>query len=127
MAGYDFVIIDNEHACHSNPNFLHLIRAAEIREIAPIVRVPGPVVEDHFKKALDMGASGVLVPNIYTKEDAERSVRYSKYAPIGNRGCCPFLRSNLYGTKYGTVDYYPKSNDEVSTILLFETKESAAP
>mgnify|MGYP005801207551 CR=1 FL=1 len=126
MAGYDFVIIDNEHACHSNPNFLHLIRAAEIREIAPIVRVPGPVVEDHFKKALDMGASGVLVPNIYTKEDAERSVRYSKYAPIGNRGCCPFLRSNLYGTKYGTVDYYPKSNDEVSTILLFETKESVA-
>lgn len=124
MAGYDFVIIDNEHGCHANPNFLHLIRAAEVRKIAPIIRVPGPDIEDHFKKALDMGASGVLVPNIYTKEDAEKCVRFSKFAPVGNRGCCPFLRSNYYGEKYGSIQYYSKSNEEVCTILLFETKEA---
>lgn len=124
MAGFDFVIIDNEHGCHANPNFLHLIRAAEIRNIAPIIRVPGPDVEDHFKKALDMGASGVLVPNIYDREDAELCVRYSKFAPLGNRGCCPFLRSNYYGDKYGSIDYYAKSNEEVCTILLFETAQA---
>lgn len=124
LAGFDFVIIDNEHGCHTNPNLNALVRAAEVRNMAPIIRVPGPYVEDYIKKALDMGASGILVPNITNREDAELSVRYSKFAPLGNRGCCPYLRSNYYGTKYGTIDYYAEANDEVTTILLIENIEA---
>lgn len=124
LAGFDFVIIDNEHNCHSNPDMLHLLRAAEVRHIAPIIRVPGADYEDHIKKALDAGASGIMVPNVRTKEDAEKVVRFSKYAPLGRRGCCAYLRHNYYGLRHGTVDVYSKSNDEVLSILLIENTEA---
>lgn len=120
LSGFDFVIIDDEHGCHNNPNKLDLVRAAENSDIIPIFRVPGFSYEDSIKKVLDIGASGILVPNISNKEDAEQAVRYSKYAPIGNRGACPYLRSNNYGTKYGITDYYSKSNEEVTIIFLIE-------
>lgn len=124
LAGFDFVIIDNEHGCHSNPDLNALVRAAEVRKMAPVIRVPGPYVEDYIKKALDMGASGILIPNVCNKEEAELSVRYSKFSPLGNRGCCPYLRSNYYGTKYGTINYYDEANNEVATILLMENVEA---
>lgn len=124
MVGFDFIIIDNEHGCHNNPNFVDMIRTAESADIVPIVRVPGPQLEDPIKKVLDMGASGILVPNVYNREDVERVVRYSRFAPVGKRGCCPYLRSNNYALKYGTVDYYEKANEEVTVILLIENKEA---
>lgn len=124
IAGFDFIIIDNEHGCHKNPNWLELVRTAEACNILPIIRVPGANYEDLIKKSLDMGAAGILVPNINCKEDAETAVRYSKYAPIGKRGACPYVRANCYEYKYGTVDYYQKANEEVTVIALIESTEA---
>lgn len=124
MVGFDFVIIDNEHGCHNSPSLVDTVRTAESANIAPIIRVPNPHFEDPIKKALDMGASGVLVPNVETAEDAAQAVRYSKFAPLGKRGCCPYLRSNNYSLKYGTVDYYQKANEEVTTMILLECTEA---
>ena len=123
ITGFDFIILDGEHGFSDNPSYVNLIRAAEAADIMPIVRVPGSWDEASFKRFLDAGASGVLVPNVDTKEDAEKAVRYSKFAPIGKRGCCPFYRSNDFGEKYGHTDYYQKSNEEVTTMLLIESKE----
>jgi len=124
MVGFDFIIIDNEHGCHNNPSFIDLVRTAESADIVPIIRVPGPCHEDPIKKALDMGAAGILVPNVSNREDVELVVKYSRFAPVGKRGCCPYLRSNNYSLKYGTIDYYPKSNDEVTVILLIENVDA---
>ena len=120
LSGYDFVIIDDEHGCHNNPNKLELIRAAENSDIVPIFRVPGFSYEDSIKKILDMGSGGILVPNISNKTEAEQAIRYSKYAPIGNRGACPYVRSNNYGTKYNVIEYYDKANEEVTVMFLIE-------
>ncbi len=124
MVGFDFIILDNEHGCHNSPSLVDCVRTAESALIPPIVRVPGPVVEDFIKKALDMGAAGVLVPNVANREQALLAVRYSKFAPIGNRGACPYLRSNDYALKYGTEDYYTRANAEVSLILLIENQDA---
>jgi len=120
LSGYDFVIIDEEHNCHTNPNKLELIRAAENANIIPIFRVPGFSYEDSIKKVLDMGAGGILVPNISSKEEGMQAIKYSKFAPIGNRGACPFVRANDYGYKYGEIEYYQKANEEVTIIFLIE-------
>jgi len=120
LSGYEFVIIDDEHGCHNNPNKLDLVRAAENSNTIPIFRVPGYNYEDSIKKVLDIGSGGILVPNISCKADAELAIRYAKYAPVGNRGACPYIRANNYGTKYSVTDYYAKANDEVTVIFLIE-------
>ncbi len=120
LSGYEFIIIDDEHGCHNNPDKLELVRAAENADIIPIFRVPSFSYEDSIKKVLDIGSGGILVPNITCKADGELAIRYSKYAPIGNRGACPYVRANNYGTKYGVIDYYSKANEEVTIIFLIE-------
>ena len=124
LSGFDFVIIDDEHGCHNNPNKLELVRTAENAGIVPIFRVPGFSFEDSIKKVLDMGAGGILVPNISTRSEAEQAICHSKFPPIGKRGACPYKRSNDYGAKYGLRDYYARSNEEVSVMFLIENTQA---
>lgn len=120
LSGFEFVIIDDEHGCHNNPNKLELVRAAENVDIAPVFRVPGFSYEDSIKKALDIGSSGILVPNISCRAEGEQAIRYAKFPPIGKRGACPYVRANNYGTKYSMTEYYFKSNEEVTIMFLIE-------
>lgn len=122
--GFDFVIIDNEHGCGNNPSFIDFIRSAEAADIVPIFRVPSPHNEDSIKKVLDSGGAGVLVPNVKMKEDVEAAVMYSKFAPLGNRGACPYVRANQYILKHGTSDYYGKENDDVTLMVLIENVDA---
>lgn len=118
--GFDFVIIDMEHGPFDVEGALRLVRAADAAGITPIVRVPENS-NVAILKALDIGASAVLVPGISSKEDAERAIRASKYGPIGIRGACPCVRANKYGA--GDPNYLRRANDETSLILLVEGKE----
>lgn len=120
QAGFDFVCIDNEHGGWEDVNWAHLVRTAEAAGIAPIFRVPY-LAEHMVKRALDIGAAGIMVPGISSAEEAREAVRISKFPPIGERGACPFVRANLYGDGDGQT-YYAKANEEVSLILLVEGK-----
>ena len=124
LSGLDYVFLDAEHGFHTGYAPLIPIIVSENAGLCPIIRVPGYNYEDHIKKALDAGASGILVPNVKTREDMETAASWALYAPEGNRGACPYLRSNEYATKYSITDYYAKSNEEVSVIMLLETREA---
>ena len=119
-ANFDFVVIDEEHTEFESETAIHLVRAAEAAEIIPIIRVP-EVNEVYLKKALDTGASGVVVPNITDKETAERAVYFSKFAPLGGRGACPCVRANQSGK--GDTSYYETANRDVAVIALVEGAE----
>ena len=121
-AGYDFVVIDNEHGIERTDSFMNTLRAADAEGVVPIVRVPDVHDEAAIKKALDCGAAGVIVPGICSRETAELGVRYSKFAPIGRRGACPYVRANGYGSM-DPIAFYEKANRDVSLILLVEGKE----
>jgi 2-keto-3-deoxy-L-rhamnonate aldolase RhmA len=69
-----------------------------------------------IKRVLDIGAQGVLVPWVNTKEEAEYAVRSCKYPPEGLRGCGP-RRAGLFDP-----DYCKTANDEVLIIVQIETK-----
>ncbi len=121
-AGYDFAFIDMEHGNYSMETVADLIRGAKSAGIATIIRVPH--LETYFiSRVLDAGADGIMVPMTSTKEQAERIVRYSKYAPLGQRG---------FGGQLGHTDYRPvkaaefmkEANEGTLIVAQIETKEA---
>lgn len=119
--GFDFVVIDTEHSPTGIPQVVNLVRAAEAADILSLVRLPD-INDGYIKKILDMGAAGIIVPNVGTAEQAERAVELSKFSPDGTRGACPGSRANQYGL--ATHEYYEKSNRETSVVVLVETAEA---
>ena len=84
-AGFDFVIIDNEHAPFDLEADSRLYRAARTTEMDLLVRVPD--AQYHLiARTLDAGADGVMVPRIETVEQAREVVAAVKYPPMGRRG-----------------------------------------
>ncbi|MCX8022718.1 MAG: aldolase/citrate lyase family protein [Syntrophorhabdaceae bacterium] len=116
--GVDFVIIDMEHGCHNFETLENMIRAAEVNDCGSLVRVPANE-ETSILKALDLGASGVIIPHIESKRDAELAIQYSKYSPIGSRGFSPFTRAGNYSL-YGIKEHAKKENERTLLILLLE-------
>lgn len=124
LAGFDFVIIDNEHGEIPVEGTLDLIRAAKLTGIPAIVRVyeGNPELID---KALDLGADGVQIPNIGSKEAAITAVKAAKFAPTGSRGCNRFVRAGRYGS-IPKEDFFGKANDETAVILQVEGQDGVA-
>lgn len=93
--------------------------------VSPIVRIPaneGWMV----KRALDAGAHGIIVPLLYSVEDATRLVQSAKFPPVGKRGFgSPFSMGafDIKGDLSG-YDYMKNANDHLLTIVQIETKEA---
>ena len=84
-AGFEFVVIDNEHGAFSLESNLQIIMAARPTGLVSLVRVPD--AEYHLiARTLDAGAEGVMVPRVETREAVEQIVAAVKYPPLGQRG-----------------------------------------
>lgn len=68
-AGYDFVLLDMEHGTTTHQQLPHLIRAANVAGVCPVVRVPRGT-DIWIDQALDVGAGAVMIPQIDTAEQA---------------------------------------------------------
>jgi 4-hydroxy-2-oxoheptanedioate aldolase len=123
-SNFDFTIIDTEHGYFGLETAENLVRAAEAARIMPIIRVA--VNEPHLiMKALDIGAQGVIVPQITSSEGAQRAVSAARYQPLGTRGACPCVRAGQHYVR--EWDHYArKSNEEAAVILLVEGPEGMA-
>jgi 4-hydroxy-2-oxoheptanedioate aldolase len=92
---------------------------------SPIVRIPaneGWMV----KRALDSGAHGIVVPLLYTAEDARTLVQSAKFPPVGRRGYgSPFTMGSfaVQGDLSG-LEYLQNANESLLTIVQIETKEA---
>lgn len=121
-AGADFVFIDMEHGAIDLQTLEAMIMAANVVDIAPIVRVP----ENNPKlilRILDVGAQGIIVPDVKHKEDAAKAADAIKYLPLGNRGMAAGCRAAGYGT-VPALRHIKESNEEVLAIPLIEDKEA---
>lgn len=118
--GLDFIILDQEHGNVSNQNLENLIRAAHLSNILPIVRV-ADFKPASVGSALDMGASGVQIPNISTADQARAAVKSAKFFPDGSRGVCRYVPAALYGS-INKDEYFRKAN-ECLVILQIEGEE----
>lgn len=124
-AGFDFVILDMEHAPLGLGEVESHIRAANLAGIAPLVRVPGP---DHglIGRLLDLGAEGILLPHFGVDRGAARAFAAGlRYAPAGQRPSCTGVRAAGY-TIGSYADYVEHANAEVLGIGLVEDIEAVA-
>lgn len=116
LAGFEWLVIDIEHTSIDLPTTENLIRTIQANNMEALVRV-SKNEEVIIKKVLDMGADGIVVPMICTKNDALNAVSYSKYPPYGNRGV-GLYRASGYGSKF--EEYKKWLNDELVIIAQIE-------
>lgn len=118
-AGFDFAIIDAEHAAQTATGILAQIQGMASTPITPIVRVPRND-PDMFRVYLDMGAGGILAPFIRTAAEAEEGARACRFPPKGTRGFGPD-RAARYGFD---VDYLDEADDDILYMVIIETAEA---
>jgi 2-keto-3-deoxy-L-rhamnonate aldolase RhmA len=121
IAGYDWLLVDQEHAPGDNWVILHQLQAASRFPVAPIVRVPW-ADRILFKKILDLGAAGIMTPYVQTAEEAREVVKFGKYMPMGERGIASTPRCSAYSTNF--AKYFENANRNLIMIVQIETGKS---
>jgi 2-dehydro-3-deoxyglucarate aldolase len=115
-AGFDWLVVDMEHTATTNEGLCRMMQIISLSGGTPLVRVAAndPV---RIKHAMDLGATGVLVPMVCTRDDAEAAARALHYPPRGNRGVGLF-RAQGYGK--GFEEYKQWASDESILIVQIE-------
>ncbi len=116
--GFDAIFIDCEHGPTGWEEVENMVRAAELVDSTPIVRVQSNDPST-ITRALDRGAGGVQIPHINTRAQAEAAVRAAKFAPLGHRGYAEG-RSTL-GVKSNFTGH---ANDETMVVAMLEEVEA---
>ena len=118
-AGFDWVVIDGEHAPNDLQTITSQLQVLEGKHSHAVVRIP--TGNDWLvKQVLDAGAQTVLVPMVDTAEQAKALVRAMRYPPHGIRGAgAAGARASLFGA---IEDYVQTANDEVCLLVQVETR-----
>jgi len=115
-AGFDFIIIDNEHGSADLGLTENMLRAARASGITPVVRC----LAHDLPRILDMGASAVQIPMVESAEQAQELAARVFYPPRGLRGSAFSTRAAGYGA-FGGADHTQRSNGGISLIVMIET------
>ena len=114
--GLDFVVIDNEHSPMEAETSMALIRAAESGGLCPLARVR-EISRPAVLKLLDVGAQGLIVPNVQSVDDVKKLISYAKYAPVGDRGFCP-TRKDGWGFDTAETVWSLMARINAETLLI---------
>jgi 4-hydroxy-2-oxoheptanedioate aldolase len=115
-AGFDFVVLDLEHGPNTVLSLQNLIRAAEVTDLFPIVRVKEDT-PSLISEVLDAGAAGIQVPKISKTEEAEEVLQAARFIPMGMRGVCRFVRAAEYSS-LDRYEYFARANTMVIVMQL---------
>jgi 2-keto-3-deoxy-L-rhamnonate aldolase RhmA len=117
-AGFDWLLVDLEHGMASEADLVAHFQALKSTGVAALVRVEQGT-RLRVGRVLDLGADGVMIPQVSNPEDAREIVNWLRFQPVGKRGVALFTRGLDYGTGgHGAVG--PK-NEEVLGILQIES------
>ncbi|MBQ3548871.1 MAG: hypothetical protein IJA33_03215 [Oscillospiraceae bacterium] len=122
--GLEFVIIDCEHSPAEAETAMELMRAAELSGLTALCRVRD-LSRSAVLKLLDVGARGLIVPNIHSVEEVQQIIDYAKFAPIGQRGFCPTRKDGWgFDTERTTAETMAVMNEATLLLPQCETKEA---
>ena len=125
--GLDYVIIDTEHGCLSEESTADAILAAERGGLLPYVRI-GDIRRPYVLRMLDIGARGLIVPQIHSADEVRELISYAKFPPLGQRGYCP-NRTTGWGADAWSKDvlaYMDECNRRCKLIPQCETRGALA-
>ena len=127
-AGFDFVLIDNEHGSSGLETTENMLRAALASGMPAAVRC----LETDIARTLDLGAGALQIPMVNTAAHAARLVQQVKYpmpagatGVSGQRGAAFSSRAAGYGA-FGGPEHVNNSNEGVALIVMIETPEGVA-
>ena len=116
--GWDSLTIDLQHGLIDFQAMVGMLQAISTTPAVPVVRVPW-LEPGIVMKTLDAGAYGVICPMVNTREEAQKLVAYTHYAPQGTRSFGP-VRAMLYGG----ADYAQHANETIAVFAMIETAQA---
>jgi len=120
-SGFDWVLIDLEHGVGNEKDAFHQLQALSSTGCTPMVRI-GEVSRYRAQQMLDMGAEGLMFPQIKSLEEAKLAAASMRYGPKGVRGVATMIRVTDFGA---SVEAYQKGvADRLLGIIQIETLES---
>jgi 2-keto-3-deoxy-L-rhamnonate aldolase RhmA len=118
--GYDFVVVDEEHAPFNRETTDRIVLACRAVGIAAIVRVQSGDPAN-ILSVLDCGADGVLVPHVRDAATAQAVVEAGRYRG-GKRGFAPTTRAGGFG-RAGLLDHMAAEDARVTIVAMIEDPE----
>ena len=116
--GFDWLLIDGEHAPNDIADITNLLRVVDPSDSHAVVRVVAGIPHI-IKQVLDVGAQSILVPMVDTADQARELVRAVRYPPDGIRGAALVTRAAQYGH---TDSYASTANDQICLLVQAESK-----
>ncbi|GHS98074.1 4-hydroxy-2-oxovalerate aldolase [Synergistales bacterium] len=123
-SGFDFVVLDMEHAPATPQSIMNQMRAAEGRGMDVIARLPN-IERTTVLRALDIGVSGALAPQINDFSMARSFIDATLYPPFGCRGFAS-TRATGYGLAASIPEYLAEANSDLLRIVQCETENAVS-
>jgi 4-hydroxy-2-oxoheptanedioate aldolase len=119
QAGFDWAVLDLEHGAATEADLLAMLYAAATTPMTPLVR-PQSAERLRVGRALDLGAAGVVLPQLQSLDEVRAALRYLRYPPVGQRGVALRTRGAGMGT-IGHGDVARVVNERVVGIVQIES------
>ena len=120
-AGLDFQIIDMEHGVFDFELMQNMLFAIKSEGKKTFVRVPA-IDEAYILRALDLGADGIIFPQVMNRSDIDAIVKYAKYSPVGEKGFNPYVYSGGYHAVGSS--FFEEQNKKTCLGVILESKEA---
>jgi 4-hydroxy-2-oxoheptanedioate aldolase len=118
LMGWDGIWLDLEHHGHSVETAGHLARAARVGSSDIMIR-PAKGEFMRMGRILEIGAQGIMYPRCDNAEEARQVVRWSKFAPLGERGIDSGNADNPY-CMTPLVEYLKAANEQTFIVIQIE-------
>ena len=123
LSGFDWVLLDHEHGTGGEETMLHQLQAVAATPATCLVRIAANE-PPRFKRVLDAGAAGVMVPYVSTADEARAAVNAVRYPPRGMRGVAKLTRASRFGANFDA--YFGNGHEWLVTLTQIETIEAVA-
>jgi len=124
QAGFDWIVLDLEHGAATEADLLGLLYAVGTTPMVPIVRAQS-AERLRVGRALDLGAAGVMLPQLQSLAEVREAVGYLRYPPLGQRGVALRTRGADMGT-IGHADVARVINERIVGIVQIESPGTVA-
>jgi 4-hydroxy-2-oxoheptanedioate aldolase len=118
LQGWDTLTIDLQHGLVDVMRLVPMLQAIQATPTMPVVRVPW-LDPSQIMKTLDAGVQAIICPMVNTREEAQRLVQYSRYAPQGGRSFGPVRAGSVLG-----ADYAEAANANIVVFAMIETAQA---
>lgn len=123
VAGFDWLLLDHEHGPGSEVTLLHQLQAVAATPAIGIVRIAANE-PPRFKRALDAGAHGIMVPYVDSAAEARAAVAALRYPPRGTRGVAKMNRAAAFGSDFDA--YFAHAHEWLVTMCQIESPAAVA-